>query len=167
MSAPKAVLGQDYARHVSLHATRERVFDAITTIPGLQGWWTNLVTGSSKPGSELSFDFDGLKEHIIVMRVDEAKCPSSIHWTCVRHMALPEWDGTKVTFELTASGPQETELSFRHIGLTPKFECYDMCRNGWDYFLDSLVAYVELGTGTPFGTGRRVSKKATHEANTG
>ena len=82
-------------------------------------------------------------------------------------MALPEWDGTKVLFELTEQGIQETELSFRHVGLTPTFECYDMCRDGWDYFLDSLVAYVERGKGTPFGKTRRAPKKEIHESKGG
>lgn len=169
MSQPKegSERAADYVRTVSFQASRERVFDAIATIPGLQGWWTDLVTGSPNVGSELRFDFEGLKEHIVVMRVDEAERPSSVRWTCLQHMALAEWDGTKVFFELTARGPQETELSFRHIGLTPQFECYDMCRDGWDYFLDSLVAYAERGKGTPFGTGRRGSKKETRESKAG
>lgn len=157
----------DYVRTVSFQASRDRVFDAIATIPGLQGWWTDLVTGSPKLGSELRFDFDGLKEHTVVMGVDQSNRPFSVRWTCLQHMALPEWDGTKVLFELTEQGIQETELSFRHVGLTPTFECYDMCRDGWDYFLDSLVAYVERGKGTPFGKTRRAPKKEHHESKGG
>ena len=35
-------------------------------------------------------------------------------------------------------------LHFRHQGLTPDLECYDMCDAGWTYYLGSLVSYVEL-----------------------
>ncbi|MDQ2874979.1 MAG: hypothetical protein M3Y33_09385 [Actinomycetota bacterium] len=40
--------------------------------------------------------------------------------------------------------------AFRHEGLSPQLECYDMCRAGWDQYLPSLRDYLETGTGTPF-----------------
>ncbi len=43
---------------------------------------------------------------------------------------------------------------FRHQGLRPRFECYDMCRTGWDQYLPSLQDYVDSGTGNPFSPAR-------------
>ncbi len=40
---------------------------------------------------------------------------------------------------------------FRHVGLRPSFDCYEMCEDGWEHFLTSLVGYVDRGEGTPFG----------------
>ena len=40
-------------------------------------------------------------------------------------------------------------LYFRHQGLTPELECFDMCHEGWTHYLDSLVSYVETGQGQP------------------
>jgi len=43
-----------------------------------------------------------------------------------------------------------TELRFRHAGLTPRLACWDDCFAGWSYFMASIKAYAETGTGTPF-----------------
>ena len=52
-------------------------------------------------------------------------------------------------------------LYFRHEGLTPELECFDMCHEGWTHYLASLVSYVEtgqgraaLGTAEPHGPAR-------------
>ncbi|MDP9001803.1 MAG: SRPBCC domain-containing protein [Myxococcota bacterium] len=150
MEVLSRVLGPDYARRVAFRAPRERVFDAIATIEGLQGWWTPLVSGSAATGGALRFEFQGVNEHI-TMRVHDAKRPSLVEWTCIEHTELEDWGGTKVAFDLKPRGSDGCELSFRHIGLTPKFECYKMCEDGWEHFLASLVGYVDRGMGMPFG----------------
>ncbi|MDP9148451.1 MAG: SRPBCC domain-containing protein [Myxococcota bacterium] len=144
------VLGPDYARRVAFGATRERVFDGIATVEGLKGWWTTRVSGSAVPRGELRFEFEGLEEHIL-MRVEKSERPSSVRWTCLEHTELEHWSGTHVTFDLAPRGPEGCELSFRHVGLTPGLECYEMCEDGWEHFLASLVRYIDEGEGTPFG----------------
>lgn len=159
------VLGPDYARRVAFRASSEQVFKAIATVEGLQGWWTTRVTGSDSPGGELRFEFEGLKEHII-MRVEEATSPSSVRWTCVVHTELDDWDGTQVTFDIAPRGAEGCELSFRHVGLRPSFDCYEMCEDGWEHFLTSLVGYVDRGEGTPFGAEARPKKRGSRTTKT-
>jgi limonene-1,2-epoxide hydrolase len=119
----KIVTELDYARRIAFRAPRERVYDALATPEGIRGWWTTIVTGSGAAGGGLRLGFAGLGEGI-VMRVDE----------------------------LAELGPDECELSFRHLGLAPELDCYDVCERGWDRFLgSSLVAYVERGSGMRFG----------------
>ena len=43
-----------------------------------------------------------------------------------------------------------TDLRFRHAGLNPRLECFNQCQAGWNYYLPSLRAYAETGTGTPY-----------------
>lgn len=140
----------DYTKQVHFHVARECVFDAITTLEGLGGWWTPIVRGQTTVGDELRFSFEGLNEYI-AMRVDKINRPSSVHWTCIIHTSLPEWAGTQPKFDLVAETPHSCELHFRHVGLTPKLECFHDCKLGWDHFLASLVEYVERGKGMPFG----------------
>jgi uncharacterized protein YndB with AHSA1/START domain len=142
----------DYAARVAIHASQERVFDAIATVEGIRGWWTPIVKGSGTPGAELRLEFEGLDEYI-ALRVERMTRPSALHWSCVAHTGLPEWAGTKMTFDLVERTSRECQLNFRHIGLTPKLECYDRCTLGWDHFLGSLVVYIERGTGMPFRAG--------------
>lgn len=139
----------DYTCRIVFRAPRERVFDAIATPGGVRGWWTTAVKGSGAAGGELRLEFEGLDEYI-VLRVEKANRPSSVQWSCVVHTGLPEWAGTKMLFDLVERTPLECELSFRHIGLTPKLQCYDDGSLGWDHFLMSLVGYVERGKRGPW-----------------
>jgi hypothetical protein len=36
--------------------------------------------------------------------------------------------------------------------LSPKLDCFNDCKLGWDHFLASIVALVENGKGMPFGS---------------
>lgn len=134
-----------YARKLTISASRNRVFDAISTLDGPRRWWTTIATGSATPGGELRFGFAGLDEQI-VMRVDEVQRPSAVAWSCVAHTRDEEWTGSQVRFELSERGPQACELHFRHIGIFP-----EVVAAGWDHFLASLAAYAEHGGGSPYG----------------
>ena len=94
------------------------------------------------------------------MHVDEAKRPCSVKWTCMVHTDLPEWAGTKPTFDLVELTPKTCELHFRHTGLTPELECYDHCEIGWNRFLASLVAYIERGKGAPYRAAHQATRSA-------
>ena len=62
-----------------------------------------------------------------------------------------EWVGTDIVFQLTPQDSgNKTQLDFEHIGLTPAFECFEVCNAGWSQFLGSLQSLVETGQGQPF-----------------
>ncbi len=137
---------REYNRRLVIGASCERVFDAIATVDGPRHWWTAEVSGSAAADGELRFEFAGLDE-LMVMRVTARQRPSAVTWSCVKHTRNNEWAGTVLEFRLTACGPSETELEFRHGGLPA-----ELVTRGWDHFLASLAAYAETGTGTPFAT---------------
>jgi len=139
----------DYTRDLEFGASRTILFESITTLDGLAGWWTSLVSGNPNTGGELEFAFAGLEEKI-VMRVDEATSPARVTWTCLLHTGHPEWQGTRIVFELTEVDDQHGVLAFRHVGLNPRLRCYDTCESGWERFLASLVSYAQHGEGSPF-----------------
>lgn len=141
----------DFVHQRAIAARPEQVFDALTTLDGLRGWWTPIVRGSPL-GGELQLGFEGLDE-TIVMRVDEAARPHRVRWTCRVHSSLPEWTDTQIELDIEARGG-ETELRLRHRGLTPQLACYDHCEAGWHHFLASIVAYVERGVGMPYRASR-------------
>ncbi|MCU1281611.1 MAG: hypothetical protein JWM53_5157 [bacterium] len=152
-----------FVRRVRFNAPPARVFNAITTLDGLRGWWTPFVQGEPLVGGDVRFEFEGLSQHII-MHVDEATPTSSVRWTCRIHSELPEWRDTRVIWDLQPAGRDSCELRLEHAGLTPHLECYDHCEVGWDHFLASVVAYVERGAGTPYrssGTGTCETRKVS------
>lgn len=143
----------DYARRFRFRAPRERVFDAIATVEGVQSWWTPHASGSSERGGELELVFEGVDDQ--VMRVERSVRPSLVEWTCLTHTGHPEWEETRVRFALAEWAPGECELDFRHVGLVPELRCYDACERGWDFFLGtSLAGLVERGEGSPYRAPR-------------
>jgi uncharacterized protein YndB with AHSA1/START domain len=144
-----------FTADVRYPASPAAVYDALATPGGTTGWWS--TDGDSDPATNAG-------EHIrlnwsdddhVVFRVDAAERPASLRWTCVaqhdRNLPRPdEWVGTSVIFSLTADG-DGTLLHFEHQGLTPRLDCFGMCRDGWDFFLRrSVRQLVELGEGLPY-----------------
>lgn len=138
-----------YARRLIIGAAPDRVYGAVATLDGLRGWWTTVVAGQAgSPGGMLRFGFAGLNEQI-TMRVDEAKPPAALVWSCVAHTRDGEWTGSIVRFKLTGHGPWACGLDFRHDGIDR-----DKVAAGWEHFLASLAAYAERGEGSPYGSDR-------------
>lgn len=146
-TATPARASADYEKTLRVLAHPAALFDALTTLSGLAGWWTD-VTGSGTAGGELRFVFD--TPEALVVQVVEASRPTSVQWTVIGYNVLPEWAGTRPTFTITPVGGG-SELQFRHYGLTAELDCIDQCTRGWDHFLNSLRAFVETGHGMPFG----------------
>ncbi len=60
-----------------------------------------------------------------------------------------EWNGTDITFDIRAAGAR-TEICFTHLGLVPDHECFDVCSNSWDFYLQtSLRGLIRTGQGLP------------------
>lgn len=158
----------DYQARLAFESPAEEVFAALTTTDGLGGWWT-AVTGHGLAGGDLRFVFNE-DDPPLIAHVDEARSASLVQWTCVAYRLLPDWAGTTITFALTPRPAGGCDLAFRHRGLTPRLECYDDCRNGWDHFLPSLKAYVDTGTGNPWASEadlrRREARRLRLESST-
>lgn len=152
-------------RSVSFRAPAESVFAAISTVTGLRGWWTTHVSGSGRTGGELRFEFEGVDEHITIA-VDLASRPGRVEWTCVEHTELEEWAGTQMIFDILSKADGEAELRFQHSGLTPKLACFEDSKRGWKYCLASLLSYVELGHGTPFGAKPVAARRRSRAQST-
>ena len=150
MKGKKTKRSQDYTKTIKIGAECGKVYSALATLKGLRGWWTPLVNGKPTTGGKVRFEFEGLEEYID-MKVERSSDPSAVHWTCLKHTDLPEWDGTKIEFNVTRKSANSCILNFRHIGLSPKLDCFNDCKLGWDHFLASIVALVENGKGMPFG----------------
>jgi uncharacterized protein YndB with AHSA1/START domain len=133
----------DYSKTLRIDASAERVFEHIATLEGIRGWWTPIVAGSTDPGGEIHLGYAGMDEHI-VMRVVASEPPRLVRWVCLRHTGAPEWDGSRIHFELREQS-DGCELRIRHHGVPA-----EMVSPGWERFLGSLARLAETGTGKPF-----------------
>ena len=146
MSETTGIAGTlDYQQRLSFTRPPEEVYDALATPAGVSGWWMP-TTGSGAEGTELRISFP---PGVGVFRVDTAQPSSRVEWRVTSLDFLPDWVGTRVVFALSPAAEGGTRLDFRHEGLTPQLECFDQCRQGWNYYLPSLHDYVETGSGRP------------------
>jgi uncharacterized protein YndB with AHSA1/START domain len=142
----------DYTATAVFESPADAVFNALTTPSSLTGWWMD-ASGSGIEGGALTFRWGA--EGALVMRVDAARRAEFVEWTTLASEPVNDWVGTTVRFEISPTDTGGTRLEFRHIGLTPQLECFDMCRQGWDHYLPSLVGYVDRGQGNPRPAGGR------------
>lgn len=146
-----------YRRQFLLSATPAAVYHALATQQGLRSWWTETCDAATTTvGGKITFRFG---PHHKVMQIENLAPGRELRWLCVEaYLDLPqlqrknEWVGTQIVFKLTPEEGGKTRLDFEHIGLTPEFECFDICRGGWDQYLGSLQSLVETGQGAPFQT---------------
>jgi uncharacterized protein YndB with AHSA1/START domain len=138
----------DYQITVRAQAPASAVFRALTTAAEITAWW-NPGRGSGETGGELVLPM-GPADPLII-RVDKAT-PALVQWTVISCPFEPDWLGTRPRFTITQVSQNETEIQFRHIGLTPELECIDMCTRSWNHFLPSLRLYLETGAGQPRGS---------------
>jgi hypothetical protein len=68
-----------------------------------------------------------------------------------------EWKDTRVVFDISSDGAATT-VTMTHAGLAPGVECYENCRNGWNFYItESLQKLLAENQGIPDGQRRQES----------
>ncbi len=122
----------------------EKVYDALTTVDGLAGWWTTDTKGSADPGGVVEFRFPPVGG--FDMEVLEAKPGEKVTWRVAD--GPEEWMGTTIDWELRQDG-EYTIVLFKHEGWREPVEFMHHCSTKWGQFLMSLKSLVETGDGQP------------------
>ncbi len=143
-----------YKRSLPLSASDEKIFESIINIPL---WWTEMFEGTAdRQGRKFTVRFGSSVFKTMV--VEELIPNKKIVWNVVDSVIdIPElnnkteWIGTKIIWEISTH-QDKTVLELRHIGLTPKIECYTICENGWNGFTESLTELIHTGLGKPLKT---------------
>ena len=122
----------------------KQVYDALTTVDGLAGWWTDDTRGHGDLGGVLEFRFPPVGG--FDMRVVEARPAERVSWRVVD--GPEEWIGTTIHWDLRRDGAY-TVVLFRHEGWAEPVEFMHHCSTKWGSFLMSLKSLVETGEGAP------------------
>lgn len=128
---------------IGVKAETEKTYQAISTLAGLSHWWTK-TTGEATVGGSLHFHF---AEQSIEMTIKDMIENKKITWLCTQTEG--EWQGTIITFELTA-GEQQTLINFSHTKWARQSSLCAHCNTKWAVFMLSLKNYLETGKGRPF-----------------
>src|ERR1043166_8266481 len=129
-----------------INAPRKKVYDALSSVKGLSGWWTADTSGKSEPGGILEFRFG---EHFLNrMKVRELIEDKSVTWDCIE--SAPDWIGTKLTFHLD-DNDGKTRVRFSHGNWKESNDFMAQCNFSWGRYMESLRNLCEKGKGSPFG----------------
>jgi hypothetical protein len=119
-------------------------YQALTTLEGLSGWWTNDTQGKGgNVGGVLQFRFGAGGFDMKVLELEPNK---RVLWQVVE--GPQEWIGTKVSFDLRQEGDW-TIILFKHQGWKEPVEFMHHCSTKWAVFLLSLKSLLETGKGAP------------------
>jgi uncharacterized protein YndB with AHSA1/START domain len=123
---------------VGISAKADRVLEALTTVEGIQKWWSSETHGDASQGG--TFQFRG--NRLEVIHVD----PNLVTW---RYSGPAEdWVGTEIRFRLEWRDGQ-TYVLFSHEGWREANAFMHHCSTKWATFLLSLKGMLEGGEGRP------------------
>ena len=125
-------------------ASPDAVYEALTTVDGLAGWWTDDVQGNGGVGGVLEFRFPPVGG--FDMEVLELRPRERVAWRVVG--GPEEWLGTTVEFDLRQDGDY-TIVLFAHRGWREPVEFMHHCSTKWAVFMLSLKSLLETGNGAP------------------
>jgi len=127
--------------------------EAVNAIRNVRGWWSEEIEGSIvKVGDEFKYHYQNLRT--CTMKFVELVPGKRVAWLVTdNHFSFTEdkteWKGTKVVFDIAKKG-DKTEIHFKHEGLVPSYECYNVCSDAWgSYIRGSLKNLIATGNGSP------------------
>jgi uncharacterized protein YndB with AHSA1/START domain len=141
---------QHYTAAFSVAQSPAEVFAAVTNP---RAWWSEEIEGpTDRLGAEFEYHYQDI--HRARFRITEVVPDTKVVWHVLANefnfvKDKAEWTGTDVVFEIAKQG-DGTELRFTHVGLTPAYDCYDVCSDAWGaYVRGSLRDLIATGKGTP------------------
>lgn len=134
---------------VGIKAPQQKVYEALATIEGISGWWTQDTTGESEVGKTIVVKFhspQGNEIGFMDMEVQDLEPGKKVRWKFTE--GPKEWIGTEVVFELHQE-ENYTIVLFHHLHWAEEVEFKAHCSMKWAVFMLSLKELVEKGKGKP------------------
>jgi uncharacterized protein YndB with AHSA1/START domain len=124
---------------IRIRVPRGRVYEALSTRDGLQGWNTPDLTGDVAQGREFTLRFgDGASFRWKVSKLDNG---SAVSWECISGPGAAA--GSTVTFELSDTADGRTAVELGHTGWPDDHEALATCNTLWGILLGRLRKYAE------------------------
>lgn len=131
---------------LTIHSSKKKVFEAITTQDGLSNWWTKTVTAEPKVGGIADFRF--ADEFGATMEVKDLAKEKSVKWECTG--GADEWLGSIFIFELSDRDGSVLLQFTQEYAKDISDLAYGTFNFNWAYYLQSLKEFCETGKGKPF-----------------
>lgn len=154
----------DFTTTLLVDQTPREVYNAINNV---RGWWSEEIEGSTDKLHDV-FKYHYEDVHRCQIKVLELIPDKKVVWLIMDNYFKPEfftalsmpftkgngeWIDTKVVFEISGKD-NKTQIHLTHVGLTPEYECFEVCSNGWTHYIqESLLSLITTGKGQPNSTG--------------
>jgi uncharacterized protein YndB with AHSA1/START domain len=121
------------------------VFEAFSSPPGLDAWWTSRSAGFAELGAVYTLDFG--PEYS--WRGGVRRCERNVAFEWELMQAMPDWIGTRVGAEFSERDGL-TWIRFYHTGWPSASEHYRISTYCWAMYLRVLKRYLEHGEMVPY-----------------
>jgi uncharacterized protein YndB with AHSA1/START domain len=135
----------DLRHRVRINAAPEKVYAAVATQAGMQGWWTRDTTLNAKVGGKAEFGFDR-RAATFHMTIEELTPNGCVRMTCAGDH--PEWAGTTLEWRVEPMSGGSL-LAFEHRGWREPTEFCTDCNSMWGNLMYRLKSFVESGQPAP------------------
>ncbi|MES2388126.1 MAG: hypothetical protein V4543_08995 [Bacteroidota bacterium] len=153
MSKAAEIKTADEKDFTSGFTTNKSAMEVYNAINNVRGWWSENIQGSTDTLGE-AFNYSFKDIHRSKIKVTELVPGKKIEWLVLdNYFSIlkdqNEWTGNVISFEISEDAGKTT-LFFTHKGLTPAYECYEICFDAWTgYITGSLLNHVNTGKGQP------------------
>ena len=130
-----------------INASKDKVYNTVSTIEGLSNWWTTDTKGESRVGGIITFTFAAFGSHD--WKVTEQKPNELVSWECINGPA--DWVGTTITFKLDESDGK-TRVRFSQDAWKEANDFYAGCNFSWGRYMESLRQLCQTGKGEAYGS---------------
>jgi hypothetical protein len=145
----------DFTTTILVDQTPKEVFDAITNV---RGWWSEEIEGDTeKLNDEFTYHYEDV--HRCKMKLVDVIPNEIVVWRVMDNyfkftQDKSEWKDNKIIFEIKQK-EGKTQLQLTQLGLTPEYECFDICSNAWTHYIrESLFSLITTGRGMPNAAGK-------------
>lgn len=128
-------------------AEPKKVYDALATSEGVNGWWSNHTEGPDGVGSTMKVAFPDAPMTFDFEVIEETP-GERVAWRCLA--GPPEWDGTEISFDIGSDADGNTSVLFSHAGWATTQESFPFIAYSWAQILPRLKALAEAGNRNPF-----------------
>lgn len=141
---------KDFTSTISVEKSTAEAFNAIKNF---RGWWSEDIEGATDQPDKIFF-YHYKDVHLCKIKLVEEVTGKKLVYEVVDNQFSftkdkTEWIGTKLIFDITGDDKQAT-IKFTHKGLTPEYECYNVCNDAWTGFIQkSLKDLINTGKGQP------------------
>ncbi|MBC8769612.1 SRPBCC domain-containing protein [Arenibacter sp. BSSL-BM3] len=141
---------QNYTSTIIVKKDAQTAFNAIKNF---RAWWSEEIIGETGTLGE-TFFYHYKDVHLCKVKlIEELPNNKLVYLVTDNEFSFvkdkTEWINTKLIFEISEEGNQ-TKVVFTHVGLTPEYECFEVCNDAWtSYIQGSLKGLIETGFGKP------------------